>query len=59
MKVVVQVNGKVRSTIEVETDSDEQTVVGIAKKDTKVQKYLTSEPKKVIYVKNRLLNFVT
>jgi leucyl-tRNA synthetase len=58
VKIVVQVNGKVRSTIEVETDSDEQTAVEQAKKDEKVQKYLPSEPKKVIFVKNRLINFV-
>lgn len=59
VKIVVQVNGKVRSTIEVETDSNEQTAVEQAKKDEKVQKYLPSEPKKVIFVKNRLINFVT
>ncbi len=58
VNIVVQVNGKLRANISVPADSDETTAVEVAKKDEKIQKYLVSEPKKIIFVKNRLINFV-
>ena len=58
VKIAVQVNGKVRETIEVDMDSDEKTVLAKAMETEKVKKYVTSEPKKVIYVKNRIMNLI-
>lgn len=58
VKVVVQINGKVRATVEVLADSEEAAVVEAAKADEKVAGYLESGIKKTIYVKNKLLNFV-
>ncbi len=56
--IVVQVNGKVRSQIEIEADSDEQTVVDLAKSDSKVAAHLSDKQiVKTIYVPNKLINF--
>lgn len=58
-KVVVQVNGKVRATVEVPKDSDEPTVASIASSNERVAEYLHQKKiQKIIYVKNRLINFV-
>jgi len=58
MKIVVQVNGKLRSNIEVPADATEQTVLQAARADEKVARYVTAEPKKSIYVPKKLVNFV-
>lgn len=58
LKIVVQVNGKVRATIEVATNADEATVLQIAQQNEKVASFITSEVKKSIYVPGRLVNFV-
>ncbi|MEI8338926.1 MAG: leucine--tRNA ligase [bacterium] len=57
--VVVQVNGKVRSTILTSKDSSEEEVVNKAKKDQKVATYLQDQNiKKTIYVPGKLVSFV-
>ncbi|HUB93723.1 MAG TPA: leucine--tRNA ligase, partial [Verrucomicrobiae bacterium] len=57
--VAVQVNGKLRGTIQVLTGADEATVVEIAKTDPKLTHYLTDTPvRKTIYRPGKLLNFV-
>lgn len=59
MKIVVQVNGKVRSTVEVDSDATKEQVIEITMKDKKVAEYLNGNSvKKTIYVPNRLVNFV-
>lgn len=59
MKIVVQVNGKVRATIEVSAGSDEATVTEAAKNDENVQQHLDGKQiKKTIYVPSKLVNFV-
>lgn len=59
VKVVVQVNGKVRATIEVEVNTKEDVVIKAAKENEKVASYLQGkEVKKQIYVLNKLVNFV-
>lgn len=59
MKIVVQVNGKVRATIEVPQDADQATVVSAAAAEEKVHAYLNdSTIKREIYVPGRLVNFV-
>ncbi len=56
--VVVQVNGKLRAQLQLPADVTEEQAVEVAKQDEKVKAHLSGEPKKVIYVKGKLLNFV-
>ncbi|MBA3758008.1 class I tRNA ligase family protein [Candidatus Saccharibacteria bacterium] len=57
--IVVQINGKVRSTVEVENNATEEQIVATAKEIEKVAGYLANEPiKKTIYVPGKLVNFV-
>ena len=58
VNIAVQVNGKLRANISVPVDSDESRVVDTAKNDERIKKYVSGEPKKTIFVKNRLVNFV-
>lgn len=59
MKIVVQVNGKVRSTLELPSDSTEEAVVAAAQSNTKVATYLQDKTiRKTIYVSQKLINFV-
>lgn len=59
VKLVVQVNGKVRSTIVVASDTNEADAVNLAKSDEKVASYLGDNAlKKTIFVPNKLINFV-
>jgi leucyl-tRNA synthetase len=54
----VQVNGKLRGEVEVATDADQETVVAAARANKKVAGYVTSDPKKVIFIKGKLVSFV-
>ncbi|HVN55251.1 MAG TPA: leucine--tRNA ligase [Anaerolineaceae bacterium] len=57
--VSVQVNGKLRGLVEVEPGADEETVTARAKEIEPVQRALAGGSlRKVIYVKDRTLNFV-
>ncbi|MBI3305894.1 leucine--tRNA ligase [Candidatus Nomurabacteria bacterium] len=59
VKIVVQINGKVRAEMMVEQDSSEESVKIKALKEESVIKYLGDKaPSRVIYVKNRLINIV-
>ncbi len=58
VKIIVQVNGKVRDTIDCSLGMDQAAVERIAKQSIKVAKFLTGKILKVIYVKDRLINFV-
>jgi leucyl-tRNA synthetase len=58
-KIIIQINGKVRSTVEVVLDTDEDKVKNMALNMGEVKKWIDGkEIKKVIFVKNRLINFV-
>lgn len=55
----VQVNGKLRGTVQTSPDADEEIVKALALKEPNVAKYLEgADIKKVIYVKGRILNFI-
>jgi leucyl-tRNA synthetase len=57
--LAVQVNGKLRSTVEVPTNADEPTSVQTAKQDAKIAAYLAGKTLvKTIYVPKKLINFV-
>lgn len=54
----VQVNGKVRGTITISKEAEETDVMKLAKADEKIAQRIVGEPKKVIYVKGKILNIV-
>ncbi|MBI2989671.1 MAG: alpha/beta fold hydrolase [Candidatus Magasanikbacteria bacterium] len=57
--LVVQVNGKVRANIELGQDANEEDAKNKALQDPNVQKWLgEKEPKKIIYVKKKLISIV-
>jgi leucyl-tRNA synthetase len=56
--VIVQVNGKLRGSLEIVKDSEQGDVELAAKAIETVKAHLSSEPKRVIYVPNKLVNFV-
>jgi len=61
VEIIVQVNGKLRAMIKVAADQagDQKVVEDLAKKDTKVARYLEGkEIKKIIFVPKKLINFV-
>ena len=59
VKYLVQVNGKVRATIMIESNKSEKEVKEIAKEHENVSRHLENKDIiKVIFIKNRLINFV-
>ncbi len=58
MTIVVQVNGKLRASIEVASDAEEAAIIAQAKEEENVKKFLTEPIRKEIYVKGRLVSFV-
>ncbi|MGH7793162.1 MAG: class I tRNA ligase family protein, partial [Thermodesulfobacteriota bacterium] len=57
--VVVQVNGKVRSQVTMDSDSDQEEMKEAALSDEKVKNYIADkEIKKVIVVPKKLVNIV-
>lgn len=51
-------NGKVRGKLEVAKDTPKDEVISKAKEIDVVKGYLTDDPKKTIFVPNKLVNFV-
>ena len=58
IKIPVQVNGKMRAIIEVQTNLSKEDLEKIAMNEKNVLKFLNGVPKKVIIVPNRIVNFV-
>jgi len=58
IEFVVQINGKLRDRIIFPIDVSEEEAKKKALESEKVKKYVVGEPKKVIFVKNKLINFV-
>ena len=58
VEIPVQVNGKIRAVIVVSADLSNDEVIAVAKQNADVARYLTNEPKKVIYVPKKILNFI-
>ena len=56
--IIVQVNGKLRAKLEVAADASEEQIKELALADANVQKFVPYEPKKIIYVKGKLINIV-
>jgi len=59
MTIAIQINGKVRGSIEVGADEKEEKITEKAQGEENVQKYLSEKNiKKTIYVPRRIINFV-
>jgi leucyl-tRNA synthetase len=58
IELVVQVNGKVRGKIRAPRDIPEGAAIGLAQADAGIARFLTGEPRKIIFVPGRLLNIV-
>ena len=57
--IAVQINGKVRSRLQMRADAAEQEIKNVALADTKVMQYVSGkEIKKVITIPNKLISFV-
>ena len=57
--IAIQVNGKLRASIDVPSESIEEDVVEAARADENVTRHIDGlEERRVIYVKHRLVNFV-
>jgi leucyl-tRNA synthetase len=59
MKIAVQVNGKVRGTIEVATDASKEDIIAAGRQEENVARHLEGkETRREIYVPGRLVNIV-
>ena len=58
LKIVVQVNGKLRANLTVPADISDAELVELAKADENVKKYLIGEIKNTVVVPGKLINFV-
>tara|TARA_Y200000002_G_scaffold307296_1_gene263361 strand:- start:1026 stop:3563 length:2538 start_codon:yes stop_codon:yes gene_type:complete len=58
-KIVVQINGKKRSIITVEKNSDEKSVIDKVRKEESLKKYLVDKKIfKSIYIRDRIINII-
>jgi len=59
IKIIAQINGKVRGTIEAQQGASEQEILQMARQDSKINKWLEGKKiKRVIFIKDKLINFV-
>ena len=55
---VIQVNGKLRARLDLPKDVNEEDIVKLAKENSQVQRHLTGEIIKTIFVPKKLINIV-
>ena len=58
MIIIVQVNGKLRAKLDVAKDTAEDEIKKLALADENVKKFVSIEPKKVIYIAGKLVSIV-
>jgi leucyl-tRNA synthetase len=59
INIAVQVNGKLRDTVQVPSDAGEEEIIAAARASARVAAHLNgSEPRKTVVVPGRLVNFV-
>ena len=57
--IAIQINGKLKGTVESEVDATKETVHKLAMNINSVESLLkTKTPKKVIFLTNKIMNFV-
>ena len=59
IKIAVQVNGRLRGTIEVSQESSKEDVEQQVRENPQFIKYLAGETKDVIFISGKVINFVT
>ena len=60
IKIAIQINGKTREIIEVKKDLDEENAINESKKNKKIyDQLIKKEIKKIIFVKNKIINYLT
>jgi len=59
VEIAVQVNGKVRATVRIPAEADQETALAIARQHENVARYIDGKPiRRAIYVPGRIINFV-
>ena len=59
IKIAIQINGKTRDVLEFDKDMDKKNVIILCKKSDKIKnKILNQNIKNIIFVKNRIVNFI-
>ena len=58
INIAVQFSGKTRGTVAVAPGSEQAVVVAKVKADEKLVKYFVGDAKKIIFVKDRIVNFI-
>jgi leucyl-tRNA synthetase len=58
IQLAVQVNGKLRGTISVPREIDQEAALAAAMAEPQIAKFVTGSPRKVVFVPGRLLNLV-
>ena len=59
VNIVVQINGKKRDLLNVERDISENNIIKLIKTKKNLNKYLSDkEPKKIIFIKNKIINII-
>lgn len=59
LKIAIQVNGKLRGTVEVPASATQEEIVAVAQSDEKISPYISNqEIKKTVYVPGKLVSFV-
>ena len=58
VQLAVQVNGKLRGTVSVPREIDQEAAVAAAMAEPQIAKFVTGSPRKVVFVPGRLLNLV-
>ena len=58
IELPVQFSGKMKGVMNVPVNATQEEVVEIAKNTPEIAKFITAEPKKIIYVAGRILNFI-
>ncbi len=56
--LAVQINGKMRGTLEMSKDADQETVMNTIQNDSKFSAHLSWTPKKIIYVQGKIINII-
>jgi leucyl-tRNA synthetase len=57
--IVIQVNGRLRSKIQVAADTDDESIKQMALADERARKFMEDKPiRKIVVVKNKLINIV-
>ena len=58
IEMPVQINGKVRGTIKISVDETSENALEIVKANSDINKYITGEVVKVIYVPKKIINII-